>query len=278
MKKMRIFLYALIILIPLCVAAFWSGLSVRHYTVTTDKFAPGQSVRAVLIADLHSYIWGNDQSPLISRIREQNPDIILLAGDIYDDRTPSKGTELFLAEIVEIAPVFYVTGNHEYWTWEIERVKELFRSFGVTVLEDKYVEVTINDISLIIAGVCDSECVAIGSSQKSPTAPSAFGELPDREEFKIFIIHRPEQAWWYTEYGFDLVVSGHSHGGQVRIPFLVNGLYAPGQGFLPSIAGGMFETPDFTHIVSRGASPAHPRLPRVFNPPEIVVIDIAVAL
>jgi len=275
MKKMIIISVIVGILAALCVIAFWRGLVIRNYLITTNKFEPGQRVRAVLISDLHSHIHGSDQNPLIRRIRAQNPDIILLAGDIYDDVTPGRGTELFLAGIQDIAPIFYVSGNHEYWTWEIDRVKALFRSFGVTVLEDEYVEVMVNNIPLIIAGVCDPECSQHGNRGARPSMQDTFGHLsPDDGKFKILLSHRPELIRLHRQFPFDLVVSGHAHGGQVRIPFLLNGLYAPNQGFFPSYAGGLFKHDDLTHIVSRGASYNHPRLPRIFNPPEIVVIDI----
>jgi len=294
MKKMIIIpLTIAIIVAAIAVVAFWSGFVVRRHNITTDKLEPGQSVRAVLISDLHSQVHGDDQSPLIRRIDAQNPDLILLAGDMYDDVTPRLGIELFLAGIRDIAPIFYVTGNHEYWSSDVSAVKELFRSFGVVVLEDEYVEVVINDIPLLIAGVCDPECSMVGNRGSRPLLQralhglgsgeshdltimqQAFGELSrDDGQFKILIAHRPERIDEYKHFPFDLVVSGHAHGGQVRIPFLVNGIFAPNQGFFPPYAGGRYDHGSLTHIVSRGATTNHPRLPRIFNPPEIVVIDI----
>ncbi|MCL2838603.1 MAG: metallophosphoesterase [Oscillospiraceae bacterium] len=294
MKKMIIIpLTIAIIVIAIVVAAFWSGFVVRRHSVSTDKFESGQSVRAVLISDLHSQVHGDDQSPLIRRVAAQNPDIILLAGDMYDDVAPRLGIELFLDGIRDVAPIFYVTGNHEYWTRDIEAVKELFRSFGVTVLEDEYVEVVINDIPLIIAGVCDPECSMFGNrggrtrlqqalygftagdSYDLAIMQQAFGGLSaDYGRFKILVAHRPERIDEYKQFPFDLAVSGHAHGGQVRIPFLINGIFAPNQGFFPPYAGGRYDHGSLTHIVSRGATTNHPRLPRIFNPPEIVVIDI----
>ena len=259
----------------LCVAAFWRGIVIRRYIIETDKIPAGQSIRAVLISDLHSCIYGENQNKIVNRVIDANPDIILLAGDIADNRTPILGTELLIAGIQNIAPIFYVTGNHEYFARDIGNIKQTFRDFGVTVLEDKYVEVEINGIPLVIAGVCDPECSRRGNRNNRPTMQEAFGHLQsDDGRFKILLSHRPELIHEQRQFPFDLVVSGHAHGGQVRIPFLVNGLFAPHQGLFPPYAGGRYTHGNLTHIVSRGVTITHPRLPRIFNPPEIVVIDI----
>ena len=101
----------------------------------------------------------------------------------------------------------------------------------------------------------------------------AFRELDEISLYKILIAHRPERIEDYKQYSFDLVLSGHAHGGQVRIPGIMNGLYAPHQGLFPKYAGGMYTHDNLTHIVSRGLS-VNSRLPRIFNPPELVIISI----
>jgi len=249
-------------------------LTVRRYRIATDKFDDEQSVRAVLIADLHSCIYGNNQSRLITKIKKQQPDIIFLVGDIADDENPIAGTELLLAGINDIAPIFYVSGNHEYWSGDIANIKQTIRSYGVTVLEDEYKEITVNDIPLIIMGVDDPEWTRYEKKDTTKSMDENLAELMDKPQFKILVAHRPEQIEAYKKYPFDLVVSGHAHGGRVRIPFLLNGLAAPNQGWFPKYAGGAYSHDNLTHIVSRGVS-FNPRLPRVFNPPEIVVIDIS---
>ena len=269
----KILLFMAIPITVLGVAAFYNGLIVRNYIVITDKFEEGVSIRAVLISDLHSHIHGHGQSKLISKIRGQNPDVILLAGDIADDKTPIKGTELLLEGIKDMAPVFYVTGNHEYWSGEVENIKDTIRSYGVTVLEDEYKEIIINGVHVIIAGVCDPERVMYEEKGLGKPEHENLSEAGQKDHFKILISHRPEQIGQYEKYKFDLAASGHAHGGQVRIPFLLNGLFAPNQGWFPKYAGGRYEFGTMTHIVSRGVS-FNPILPRVFNPPEIVVIDI----
>ena len=264
----------LILLLILFVAAVYNGLTIRHYAILTDKIGQGKSIRVVLIADLHSHIYGDNQNQLISKIIKQDPDLIFLAGDIADDNVPIEGTKLLLEGIKDIAPVFYVSGNHEYWSGDIKNIKETIRSYGVTILEDEYHGITINGVPLIIAGIDDPEWARYERKDSKPPMDEVFKDLEDKDQFKILLAHRPEQIEQYKRYSFDLVVSGHAHGGQARIPFLLNGLIAPNQGWFPKYAGGLYRHGSLTHIVSRGVS-YNSRLPRIFNPPEIVVIDIS---
>ena len=261
------------VLIAFCVAAFYNGLTVKKYCISSDRFESGKSIRIVLLSDLHSHIYGDNQNRLISKVLAQDPDIILLAGDIADDNVPIEGTKLLLEGIKDAAPVFYVSGNHEYWSGDINGIKETIRSYGVTVLEDEYREITINGLPLIVAGVDDPEWTRYERKTLKTLMYEAFRGLESTNQYKILVAHRPEQIESYKKYPFDLVVSGHAHGGQARIPFLLNGLVAPNQGWFPKYAGGVYHHDGLVHVVGRGIS-FNPRMPRIFNPPEIVVIDI----
>jgi len=261
--------------VVLIITAFYQGLVVRRYTVETDKLRSGESVRIVLIADLHSHIYGNSQNDLIDLIKKQKPDLIALAGDIADDYEPILGTELLLSGIKGIAPVYYVSGNHECWSGDVRTIKETIRSHGVTVLECNYEKVTVGGATITIAGVEDPDIMFYEDRDYDWLGGmhSSFSELGNEDGLKILLAHRPEQIVNYSKFSFDLVLSGHAHGGQVRIPFLLNGLLAPNQGWFPRYAGGLYRHDTLTHIVSRGVS-YNPRLPRIFNPPEVVAIDI----
>lgn len=274
-KIQRIRVFIVFILAFLFILAFYHGLVVRNYYVATNKFLPNQSIRIVLIADLHGHLYGGKQEKIATLISKQNPDIILLAGDMADDEVPMKGTELFLEAIQGMAPIYYVTGNHEIWSHKVDKIKNVFRQYGVYVLEHTYEKITVRGIPLIIGGVDDPDIV---SYQKlhfhwSDHLLHVFEELEDESVYQILLSHRPEFIDVYKKTSFDLVVSGHSHGGQVRIPFLLNGLYAPNQGWFPPYAGGHYQHETIDHVVSRGVS-FNPRLPRIFNPPEIVVIEV----
>lgn len=273
MTPIKVIIFIIIAL--LIVTAFYNGLVIRQYTIATPKLPVGQSFRIVLITDLHSTIHGVDQSKIADHIRDQNPDMIALAGDIADDKQPIKGTILFLEAIKDIAPAFYVTGNHEIWSRDVDNIKDIFRSHGVTVLENQTIVTEIGEVSLVIGGAEDPDINRYERRQLSwkEEVMEAFSSLKEKESFKLLLSHRPEEVSVYKQLSFDLVLSGHAHGGQVRIPFILNGLLAPHQGLFPKYAGGLYEHDNFIHIVSRGVS-YNPRLPRIFNPPEIVVIDV----
>ena len=259
----------------LAIAAFYDGLVVRRYRIGTDKLDPGQTVRIVLIADLHSCVYGENQKDIVSLIKKQEPDLVVLAGDIVDDRAPLAGAELFAANIRGIAPVFYVSGNHECWYDDIDKIKNMMRRYGATVLEHSTDMITVGGVDIVICGVDDPDIKlhkGIGYDWEQEMH-DAFDGLENEPGYKILLSHRPELADIYSKFSFDLVLSGHSHGGQVRVPFFLNGLYAPDQGWFPKYAGGIYRHGSMTHIISRGVS-YNPQLPGIFNPPEIVVIDI----
>ncbi|MFZ5354423.1 MAG: metallophosphoesterase [Bacillota bacterium] len=277
MKKRRILrlMIYLIVAAVFLFSAFYNGLVFRNYTVYSDRISLGNSIRIVLIADLHSHIYGENQIHIAERIRSQKPDIIALAGDIADDQVPIDGTKLFLEAVKGISPIYYVSGNHEVWTGELDSIKKLFRSYGAHVLENTYLRESIKGEEVVICGADDPDVQRYKGSDYNweDELYKAFYSLGAEKGYKILLSHRPERVDAYKSLPFDLVLSGHSHGGQVRIPFLLNGLLAPHQGWFPKYAGGLYKHDEMTHVVSRGVS-YNPRLPRIFNPPEIVVIDI----
>ncbi len=274
-KKAIIILTSVIIMIVLVIAAFYNGLVVRRYTVETNKMNRGESLRIVLLTDLHSHIYADDQEELVSLIRKQQPEVILLVGDIVDDKIPIRGAELLLEGIQGIAPAYYVAGNHEFWSFDVEHIKEVIRSYGVRVLEGEYEQRLAEGTMITFAGIDDPDMEMFGPPETVWTneMKDAFSQLKYESGFKILLAHRPERIEEYKKYDFDLVVSGHTHGGQIRIPLIINGLYAPDEGWFPKYAGGLYKHGTLTHIVSRGSS--NPlRIPRIFNPPEVIVIDI----
>lgn len=274
-EKIKFKIIIIALLMVFIILAFYNGLVVRKYTIETDKLLDGATVRIVLISDLHSHIYGKDQGKIAKKIKDQNPDIIALAGDIADDVVPIHGTKLFLSAIKDIAPIYYVTGNHEIWTRDVASIKEIFNSFDVKVLENNYEEISINGMKLVVAGVDDPDIIRYERSKSNwyKEIEQDFSDVEDLEGYKILLSHRPEFVDFYDRLPFNMVLSGHSHGGQVRIPFVLNGLLAPNQGLFPKYAGGVYEHENYTHVVSRGIS-FNPMLPRIFNPPEVVVIDI----
>ena len=252
----------------------WAGLdtslTVQIYTVESGKVeAP---VRLALLTDLHSCDYGEGQRELLDAVEEQDPDLVLLGGDIVDDG-PEMPEERALATVEALAerwPTYYVTGNHEYRTGRAEEIKELLAGRGAVVLEGTCALVTVGEQTLQICGVDDPAVgAAVWQSQLEDVTVALEGDV-----CSILISHRPERVADYTGRGFDLVLSGHAHGGQWRIPLLGVGLIAPNQGLFPRYAGGTYDLEGTTLVVSRGLARESTRIPRLYNPPEVVVVDL----
>lgn len=243
-------------------------LTVRYYEMESDKIY--EPVRIAFIADLHSCRYGEGQTELLHCIDEQQPDLILFGGDIVDDKLPLENAATVLQMSAEKYPSFYVSGNHEYWSGEIDTIKQMIEGYGISVLEGQSETVSINAQSINICGVDDAETGELDFMQQIAAAEAQ----SDPALFTVFMAHRPEYIDEYLQSDFDLILSGHAHGGQWRIPGLMNGFLAPNQGFFPEYAGGIYEFSDKSFIVSRGLARESTRVPRIFNPPELVIVDL----
>ena len=272
-NKYKISVLLLILFVFIIISC--NTISTKIYRTETPMLEEQNNIKIVLVSDLHSTIYGKDQIKLINMIKDINPDLIVLSGDIFDDVVPMTGTQLLLGGISGIAPIYYVTGNHEYWSHNIQAMREVLVSYGVIILADTYTIIKIHNNEIVIAGIEDPDKKFYESPtyNQSDSMENAFRELDEVSLYKILIAHRPEMIEDYKKYSFDLVLSGHTHGGQARIPYIMNGLYAPNQGFFPKYAGGVYTHGNLTHIISRGLS-INPRLPRIFNPPELVIVII----
>jgi len=257
-----------------------SRLKTEYYTVESDKLSA--PVRIALLTDLHSCKYGKNQKNLIETVQEQNPDIVLLGGDIFDDKGSYDNAELTVKQLAEQYPCYYVTGNHEYWGYDSATILDIVKNCGVTILAGECETITLNGQMINICGVNDPDAevyLAEGepvelqlerADEAAKEAEMAVGE----EIFTVLLSHRPELYEIYQNYGFDLVLSGHAHGGQWRIPGVLNGLYAPHQGLFPEYAGGRYDYAGGTMIVSRGLARESTPVPRIFNRPELVIVDI----
>lgn len=267
MRKRHYAFLALILLLLILTFGLDNRLTVTDYALASDKIA--SPVKLVLLADLHSCLYGENQSELIAAIDAQSPDLVVLSGDIADDVLPRDGTRLLLAGIAKY-DCYYVTGNHEIWSGEADAIRGMFRAYGVTVLTGDCRAVEIRGQRLNICGVDDP---AVGEAAFAAQLKSAAAGAEPRA-FTLLLAHRPERIGQYAEYGFDLVLSGHAHGGQWRLPGLINGVFAPNQGFFPAYTSGFYEQNGVKMLVSRGLSRESTRIPRFFNPPEAVVLEL----
>lgn len=280
MKRKRRRLPALlIVLLCLLLPGFVNPLRIVRYEVKAEGLS--RPIRIALVTDLHACAYGRDQRKLLDAVEEQAPDLILLGGDIFDDKLPDEKAAVFLREISRKYPCFYVTGNHEYWSGEAgfkEKMAEL-EACGVRRLSGEAVSVDA-DGTVTLCGVDDPD--AWGSSRGyTEHRDGSFREQllqaaaqAEDGRFTILLTHRPEQLEVYALLGFELVLAGHAHGGQWRIPGVLNGLYAPDQGLFPPYAGGRYEREGTVMIVSRGLARESTRVPRFYNRPELVMIEL----
>lgn len=247
-----------------------SKLAVREYAVESEKIE--RAIRLLLLTDLHSCDYGEGQQELLDAAAAQQPDLVLLGGDIVDDeaRMPEERALDTVEALAQRWPTYYVTGNHEFWSGRAEEIKEGLRDRGAVVLEGENELVTVAGQTIQICGVDDPE---VGETAWRRQLESVTASLQE-ELFSVLITHRPERTEEYTGQGFDLVLAGHAHGGQWRLPGLINGLIAPNQGLFPQYAGGIYDLSGTTFIVSRGLARESTRIPRFFNPPELVVIEL----
>ncbi len=253
-----------------CALVLAAGLDARLRTVTypvvSDKVT--ERVTLAVLTDLHSCGYGKGQSALLDAASARSPDAVLLAGDIVDDKLPEENAWTAVSALAAAYPTFYVTGNHEYWSGEADRICGEMKALGVTVLRGETARISVRGQTLLLGGVDDPEFGDGGQLER-------IGGTLDGEVFSILLAHRPEEIRRYLEYPFDLVVSGHAHGGQWRIPRVLNGLLAPNQGLLPQYAGGRYDFDGTVFLVSRGLARESTKVPRLFNRPELVIVDIA---
>lgn len=240
---------------------------IRNYYIQTKKVK--HHLRLVHLSDLHGCIYGKNQSVLLQMIDRLTPDIVVMTGDMLEIRFDKEPVGILFKSLSEKYPCFGVTGNHEMMYRNYDTAKRYIRFCGVRLLEGKHETINLCGETINLCGVDDPKCPDKDFVAELGKALDGIGQ----KYFTVLLTHRPEKAPLYRRYPCDLVLSGHAHGGQWRIPGLMNGFFVPNQGFFPKYAGGRYDFKAQTHIVSRGLT-YHVRVPRIFNPPEVVVIDV----
>ena len=253
-----------------------AALEVNEFEIVSDRIPQGfDGFRIAQVSDLHNARFGEDNAKLIEMLSQTEPDIIVLTGDLIDSRNTDVETALdFARQAVEIAPVYYVSGNHESRVTAYMDLKMGLVSAGVIVLENQKVEITRGQEHITLMGIDDPsfrESYLFGDA--AGVAEQVIGDLQEASDgYTILLSHRPELFDTYVDSGVDLVFSGHAHGGQFRLPF-VGGLVAPNQGFFPQYDAGKFTEENTTMIVSRGVGNSIIPI-RFNNRPEIVVAQL----
>ena len=232
--------------------------------------------KIVQISDLHDAQIGENNEKLIAMTAETEPDCIVLTGDFVDSSRFHPELSLSVAEsLVKIAPVYYVSGNHEAILpdADYQALTDGLRGLGVCVLEDESAELTRDGQSIRLIGLTDIGFHPGTLEEKKDALRMALSALLPEDEFSVTLAHRPELMDVYTECGAPLVLSGHAHGGQIRLPG-IGGLIAPGQGLFPKYTEGKYEENGTTLVVSRGIGNSVLPL-RVNDRPQIVVVQLA---
>jgi len=268
-RKILHFFVCLALLAVLAQIALYDGLTVKEYTVSSPLVTSPHTF--AVVSDLHSTWYGEDQRELVGLVDQYAPEAVFMPGDFTQSGRTVEGSRALMEALSEKYPCFFTTGNHDRWSEHARDMREFYSSFGVCVLSDSSTELRLAGDSFRIHGVDDP--LFYESEEAFKEAVMALSGEEGRVD--ILLSHRPEYAELYALCGFDLTVSGHAHGGQVRVPFLLNGLYAPHQGWFPPYAGGQYTVDGSQMIVSRGLMIDD--LPRVFNPPEVVVIHFVPA-
>ncbi|MBO4390037.1 MAG: DUF1294 domain-containing protein [Lachnospiraceae bacterium] len=269
--KVPLFICLHIFLIIFCT---WSNnhLVVTKYDLGKDSGVAGD-FRIVQVSDLHNtYLWWQ-KGYVADMVAEQKPDMIVITGDMIDSRTTDKKTSIDTAKrLTSIADTYYVTGNHEE-RFSDEYLEEFFaelKEAGVRVLEDEYILVGEGDEEFALIGIRDKSLERMELPLKElirEAQKEAGSDIPT-----VVLSHEPQLIKTYAEADADLVLTGHAHGGQIRLP-IIGGLVAPDQGLFPKYTSGLYTSGNTKMIVSRGVGNSAAPI-RVFNDPEIVVVDL----
>ena len=269
-------LLKLILFCALCALFFWwsnHSLQTERFTFASARLPEGfDGCVIVQLSDLHGAEFGEGNETLIEKVRELKPDYIFLTGDLQDQyrQTPRSYSVALGRAFAEIAPTYFITGNHEWAFKDVRDLKRELGEAGVTVLTNEYVTLTRNGDSILLAGIDDPNGFA---DQKTPEALAEEIRAAEPGAFWMLLAHR--NNYFEKEYsylGADLVISGHGHGGLIRLPF-TDGLISVERSFFPSYTAGFYTSNGSDLFVSRGLGNSG-RTFRLFNRPEIVVLTL----
>ena len=255
---------------------YWQcwGLQTTCTTVPVHDLPVGfMGCRIVHISDLHGHEYGEGSERLLARVREAEPELIFLTGDLIDRESHLAMIPALAKGLASIAPTYYVTGNHEWDVGNVPTLKNLLTQCGVTVLSNEYEVLERWGDRMILAGVDDPNGYA---DQKTPEElyEEISAQVPG--ETVLLLAHRNDRFDQYAHAGYDLVFSGHAHGGIVRLPF-TDGLLGTNRKFFPTRTSGVYTVGESTLFVSRGLGNNTSPISgfRLFNRPEVAVVELA---
>ena len=269
----RLVLLVLAALVAACILLSKYGLEVTRLKLGFEELPAGfDGFRIVQLSDLHGSRFGENNARLLEAVAAEGPDIIALTGDFLDEgETERELSELeaLVRELSAIAPVYFVSGNHDWASGEAYTLFETLEAAGAVCLRNEHLRLERGGDSIVLAGVDDPNGPA-EMAEPDEFVASLRQEAPD--SFVLLLAHRAYWAERYPELDVDLILCGHTHGGIVRLPF-VGGLAASNMGLFPEYDAGLFELPSYTLFISRGLGNSVP-LPRFLNTPEVVSIEL----
>ena len=273
MKKRKVILIvalALLLVFGLLAADSACRIVVSEHTMESESLPESfDGFTVAHLSDIHGRCFGRDNARLVEKVREINPDIIAITGDLADNDTDMEVIDSLLEKLVAIADVYYVSGNHEWGFGRMEELKALFEKHGVRYLANEYTLLERGGERITLCGVEDP------NARMNMPAPDELVESINEAEgegYRILLGHRNYWAEKYPALDVDLILCGHAHGGIVRLPG-VGGVFGTGFEFFPENTEGAVESGRYTMIVSRGIGNSAP-IPRLFNNPEVIAVKL----
>lgn len=254
-----------------------TALMVDAVTISSSRIpAAFSGFRIAQVSDLHNAEFGENNEKLLKLLSESKPNIIVITGDLIDaGHTNIKVALDFVKEVVSIAPIYYVTGNHEASLLQYDELETGLKTVGVIVLEDSAIELKYGNDTITLIGISDPNFTIKGDmlgEVQAMVATKLNNLVDDENSYTILLSHRPELFESYVSCNIDLVLSGHAHGGQFRLPF-IGGLFAPNQGIFPQYDAGLYTNGNTNMVVSRGLGNSIIPI-RFNNRPEIVIVEL----
>lgn len=278
-KRIRRFFIWLVVIAALLAAGWlwfqWQCWGIQATVTQVELSALPEEfdgLRIVHLSDIHGHEFGENSAELLALVREQEPDLIVVTGDLIDQESQLAMVPALAKGLCAIAPTYYVTGNHEWACCDVRELKGLLRECGVTVLDNKYVVLERGGASVVLAGVDDPNGYA---DQTTPEELYAQIEGEQPGLFTLLLAHRNDEFDRYAAAGYDLVLCGHAHGGIVRLPF-TDGLLGTDRSFFPDRTAGVYTQGDSTLFVSRGLGNNTTPIQgfRLFNRPDLAVVEL----
>ncbi|MCU5376007.1 metallophosphoesterase [Bacillus cereus] len=251
-------------------------ISITEVNITSSKIPSYfKGYKILQLSDLHNKKFGDNQDVLIQKVKNINPNIIVITGDLIDSKSYDAEVSMeLIRELVKEYPVYFVTGNHEKWSGKYNDLEKELKKHHITVLRNEHVTIQKGEQKINLLGIDDPEFVTgnrdEGNVVKDEIIKAKIEIPPDT--YNVLLSHRPEFLAEYADEQIDLVFSGHAHGGQFRLPF-IGGVVAPNQGIFPTYTAGLYETQNTSMVVSRGLG--NSIIPqRIFNRPELVIVQL----